>query len=87
MGNALNGVVSGAMVMGYAVASLFFLRFWSASRDRLFGLFSLSFALLAVQRLAISMTRETMEDQTVFYLLRLAAYVVIIVAIVDKNRR
>ena len=29
----------------------------------------------------------TMEDQTVFYLLRLAAFVVILVAIVDKNRR
>ena len=33
------------------------------------------------------MTRETMEDQTIFYLLRLAAFLVIIVAIVDKNRR
>lgn len=87
MGNALNGVVSGAMLMAYAVASLFFLRFWSASRDRLFGMFSLAFAVLAVQRFAITVTRETMEDQTIFYLLRLAAYVIIIVAIVDKNRR
>ncbi len=87
MGNALNGVVSGALLMGYAVAALFFLRFWSASRDRLFALFSLAFAVLAVQRFAITMTRETMEDQTIFYLLRLAAYVIIIVAIVDKNRR
>jgi hypothetical protein len=87
MGNALNGVVSGALLMGYALVALFFLRFWSASRDRLFAMFSLAFVLLAVQRVAITLTRETMEDQTVFYLLRLAAYVVIIVAIVDKNRR
>lgn len=87
MGNALNGVVSGALLMGYAVAALFFLRFWSASRDRLFALFSLAFAVLAVQRFAITVTRETMEDQTIFYLVRLAAYVIIIVAIVDKNRR
>ena len=87
MGNTLNGVVSGAVLMGYAVAALFFLRFWSASRDRLFALFSLAFAVLAVQRFAITITRETMEDQTIFYLLRLAAYVIIIVAIVDKNRR
>ena len=87
MGNALNGVVSGALMMGYAVAALFFLRFWNASRDRLFGMFSLAFLLLAIQRFAITMTRETMEDQTVFYLLRLAAFVVILVAIVDKNRR
>ena len=87
MGNALNGVVSGALLMGYSVAALFFLRFWSASRDRLFGMFSLACLLLAVQRFAITVTRETMEDQTIFYLLRLAAFVVIIVAIVDKNRR
>ena len=87
MGNALNGVVSGALLMGYAVTALFFLRFWSASRDRLFAMFALAFGVLAVQRFAITMTRETMEDQTVFYLLRLAAYLVIIVAIIDKNRR
>lgn len=87
MGNALNGVVSGALLMGYALAALFFLRFWSASRDRLFAMFSAAFVLLAVQRLAITLTRETMEDQTVFYLLRLAAFVMIIVAIIDKNRR
>ncbi|HYR27333.1 MAG TPA: DUF5985 family protein [Thermoanaerobaculia bacterium] len=80
-------MVSGALLMGYAVTALFFLRFWSASRDRLFALFSLAFVVLAIQRLAITLTRETMEDQTVFYLLRLAAYVIILVAIVDKNRR
>lgn len=87
MANALNGVVSGALMMGYAVAALFFLRFWAAARDRLFGMFALAFLLLAIQRFAITMTREAMEDQTVFYLLRLAAFVVILVAIVDKNRR
>lgn len=87
MGNALNGVASGALLMGYAITALFFLRFWSASRDRLFALFALAFAVLAVQRFAITVTRETMEDQTIFYLVRLAAYLIIIVAIIDKNRR
>jgi hypothetical protein len=87
MGNAVNGLVSGALAMGYVVVALFFLRFWASSRDRLFALFSFAFGLLAVQRLAITLTRGAMEDQTVFYLLRLAAFVVIIVAIVDKNRR
>ena len=87
MGNAVNGIVSGALTMGYLIVATFFLRFWASSRDRLFALFAFSFALLAVQRVAITMTREAMEDQTVFYLLRLAAFVVILVAIVDKNRR
>jgi uncharacterized membrane protein len=87
MGNAVNGLVSGSLAMGYVVAALFFLRFWATSRERLFALFSFAFGVLAVQRLAITMTRGAMEDQTIFYLLRLAAFVIIIAAIVDKNRR
>lgn len=87
MGNAINGLVSGVLTMGYAVAALFFLRFWHASRDRLFAMFAFSFLLLAFQRVAITVTRGAMEDQTIFYLMRLAAFVVIIIAIVDKNRR
>jgi hypothetical protein len=50
-------------------------------------MFSLAFAVLAVQRFALSVTSVAFEEQTVFYLLRLAAFVIIIVAIVDKNRR
>lgn len=80
-------VLSGALVAGYLVIALFFLRFRRASRDRLFALFAGAFGVLAVQRLALSMTGDLMENQTVFYLLRLAAFVVIIVAIIDKNRR
>lgn len=73
--------------MGYAVVAVFFLRFWNASRDRLFGMFSFAFLLLAFQRMAITLTRGAMEDQTIFYMMRLAAFVVIIIAIIDKNRR
>lgn len=83
----MNGLVSGALAAGYLVVALFFLRFWATSRDRLFVLFSLAFGVLAVQRVALTLTRGSMEDQTAFYLLRLAAYVIIVIAIVDKNRR
>lgn len=81
------GVVSGMLIAGYLVAALFFTRFWAQSRDRLFALFSVAFVVLAIQRLALSVTRETMEDQTLFYLLRLLAFAIIAFAIVDKNRR
>lgn len=87
MGNALNGLVSGALAMGYVTVALFFLRFWATSRDRLFALFAFAFGLLAFQRLALTLSKGAMEDQTIFYLLRLAAFSVILVAIVDKNRR
>ncbi|HEX7155146.1 MAG TPA: DUF5985 family protein [Thermoanaerobaculia bacterium] len=80
-------LLSGMLMAGYLVAALFFLRFWTTSRDRLFLMFSGAFFMLTVQRFSIVMTREWMEDQSLLYLLRLAAYLLIIVAIVDKNRR
>ena len=83
----MTGLLSGALIAGYLVVALFFLRFWATTRDRLFLLFAAAFGVLAVQRLALSLTAETLEDQTFFYLLRLAAFVVIVFAIVDKNRR
>ena len=83
----MNDLLSGSLIAIYLAIALFFLRFWFAARERLFGLFALAFVVLAVQRLALTLTNATMENQTVFYLLRLAAFVIIVVAIVDKNRR
>lgn len=82
----LLGLVSGALAMGYAVAAAFFMKFWRASHDRLFLMFAGAFALLAVQRVAVSLLRNWSESTTWVYLLRLAAFVLIIVAIVEKNR-
>lgn len=79
-------IISGALVMGYFVASLFFLRFWKESRDRLFLAFAVAFALLATQRLALSLSTSPNEAPLLFYGLRLLAFVVILAAIVDKNR-
>jgi Family of unknown function (DUF5985) len=81
------GLVSGMLVAGYLVAALFFLRFWTQSRDRLFALFSAAFTLLAVQRIALALTDAPMEDRTFLYALRFLAFAIIAVAIIDKNRR
>lgn len=83
----MNGIVSGALIACYLMVVLFFLRFWVTSRDRLFALFALAFGVLAVQRMALSLSHASMEDQTVYYVLRLVAYLIIVAAIVDKNRR
>lgn len=82
----LNQLVTGATVMGYAVAGLFFLRFWRQTRDRLFLIFAVSFWLLGLQRLALSLTSQLIESDTGFYLVRLFAFLLILGAIVDKNR-
>lgn len=77
---------SGAMAMGYAVISLFFLRFWKRTHDRLFILFSAAFGVLTVQRLTLALTVEHIEDDLLFYVVRLLAFLLILAAIIDKNR-
>jgi type II secretory pathway component PulM len=77
----------GALAVAAVVAGLFFSSFWRASRDRLFLLFSLAFWVLAVHWTALGIVNPALETTHYLYLLRLVAFVLIIVAIVDKNRR
>lgn len=72
--------------MGYLVAGLFFLKFWKKSRDRLFSFFALAFFILAAQRLALALTTQNSEHSLFLYIVRLLAFLVILGAIVDKNR-
>jgi uncharacterized membrane protein len=82
----LLGLVSGAILMGYGVCALFFLRFWRQTHDRLFLVFALAFGLLGVQRLALVLTEPVEEWRTGLYVIRLLAFLLILGAIVDKNR-
>lgn len=77
----------GATSMGCIVAALYFLRFWKHTRDRLFVIFSVAFAVLALNRMAIALSHATAEMTPYFYLARLAAFLLIAFAVVDKNRR
>lgn len=85
----LHVFLNGAVFFGNLVIALLFLRFYRKSRDRFFVFFSVAFAALAVHRamfLAFK-TFDDMEEQNSswLYVIRLAAYVLIIVAILDKN--
>ncbi|MBW3572732.1 MAG: hypothetical protein KY467_16680 [Gemmatimonadetes bacterium] len=86
MGNSLSSVVSGLLVMGYFIAGLFFLRFWRETRDRLFGIFGGAMWLLGVQRALLASMHPSPDDAVWLYGLRLLAFVLILAAIVDKNR-
>jgi len=86
MGDALSQLISGALVMGYFVAGLYFLRFWRDTRDRLFGIFAAAFWLLAAQRAALALAADPNGEQVVLYSVRLLAFVLILAAIIDKNR-
>ncbi|MEO7457693.1 MAG: DUF5985 family protein [Gemmatimonadaceae bacterium] len=77
---------SGVLAAAYAVASLFFLKFWRQTRDRLFAYFSAAFALLVIQRVVLGITVAANFDPAANYLVRLVAFLLILVAIVEKNR-
>lgn len=83
----LLALLSGALVAGYLTAGLCFLRFWRTSRDTLFAYFAAAFWLLALQRGLLALGGESFESQTPLYVLRLAAYLLLLGAIVSKNRR
>jgi hypothetical protein len=79
--------IMGAVAMASAVVALYFLRFWRETGDRLFGMFALAFLLLGISRLGLATALGDSESQTHWYWVRLAAFLLILVAIVDKNRR
>jgi Family of unknown function (DUF5985) len=82
----MNDFIEGALMMACAVVALFFLRFWRKTGDRLLGIFSLSFTLMAALRLVDVLARVPREQVHYVYLIRLLAYVLILYAVLDKNR-
>jgi membrane-associated PAP2 superfamily phosphatase len=79
--------VAGAMSAGYAMAGLFFLRFWWRTRDHLFAAFAIAFGLMALNQMVAGFSRHAHAENSVAYLLRLAAFALIILAVLNKNSR
>lgn len=79
--------LSGAVAFGFIVCGLFFLRFWRGTKDQLFLAFASAFALLGVSQAVLVLADIPTEDRSALFLLRLAAFSLIILAILNKNRR
>ena len=79
------GVISGALMMGCLIPSIFFYKFWKKTHDKLFLMFSAAFAMLAIERLVLG-NLGTAETHLKVYLIRLFAFLLILVAIIIKNR-
>jgi hypothetical protein len=78
--------LSGAVAFGFVVCGLFFLRFWRRTRDGLFAAFALAFGLLGLGQAVQVLADIPTEERAPIFLIRLAAFAVIIVAIARKNR-
>jgi hypothetical protein len=78
-------LVAGALGTAALVVGVFFLRFWRRTKDSLFFAFAIAFWLMAVNQVAPVLLGVERENLGGIYLFRLAAFVLIIVAIVRKN--
>lgn len=81
-------LLRGMLVALCIVASVFFARFYRKSRDRFFALFAVAFGMLGLNWVgaAVLETHAQPEARQWVFLVRLLAFVVILVAIADKNR-
>ena len=84
--NELSLALAGAVVFGYLVIALFFLRFWRQTHQRLFVWFAIAFSLLALERVLLLLEPFAWVHQPQFYCTRLIAFLMIACAIWDKNR-
>jgi hypothetical protein len=67
-------------------AGLFFFRFWRESRDRLFGFFGAAFWVLALSWTLLALVNPTDETRPYIYAIRLVAFLLMIIGMIDKNR-
>jgi hypothetical protein len=81
----MDHLTAGAIAMGCFIAGLFFLRFWRDSRDRLFLLFALAFFVMGINRIGLELY-ERPDWRAAQYWVRLLAFSLLLVAILDKNR-
>ena len=77
----------GLLAMASAVSSLLFLRYGKVTRDRIFLYFSAAFLAMTFNWLGLAVIEPDNEHRHVAYMLRLLAFVLILVGIIDKNIR
>ena len=79
-------VLTGAVAMASFVAMVFFLKFWRRTKDSFFLFFALAFGIDAASRFVLGLAHVSDESEPLYYVPRLVAFTLIIVAIVLKNR-
>jgi len=77
----------GGLVVVFVAVGFFFLRYWYDARDRLYLWFMVAFWSLAASWSVHLVYATPSESGPIVYVFRLVGFLLIIIAIVDKNRR
>lgn len=83
----INAFLSGGVAVACGMIGVCFVRYGRRSGIRLFLLFAIAFYLLTVERIVLVLANPDNEFAPYIYMIRLAAFVVIIAAIADQNRK
>jgi hypothetical protein len=82
----MNQFLWGALSALSVVAAVFFFKFWRRTRDPLFAAFAAGFGILAVHWATLGLLNPVNEARAYWYLLRFAAFALIIWGVIVKNR-
>ena len=82
----VEGFLLGVIVTASLTAAGFFWRFYRQTRDKLFLAFAAAFAFEGINRMAFLVLDKPNEGSPIIYLVRLIAFLLILAAIVAKNR-
>ena len=83
----LQTFMAGMLVMASFIIGLRFLKFWRLSRDRFFIFFAAAFWMFALGWSIRTFDVGLSEHAYLVFLPRLAAFLLIVIAILDKNRQ
>jgi Family of unknown function (DUF5985) len=81
----VNTFLAGMVTAGFVAGGLFFAKFWWRSGNVLFQAFAVSFWLLALNQALVTLGPYAEDTRIWFYLLRVAAFLLIAGAIVRNN--
>lgn len=82
----VEGFLLGVIVTSSLTAGAYFLKFWKQTRDMLFLGFSAAFLIEGVNRMAFLFIEQPNEGNPIIYMVRLFSYLLILAAIINKNR-
>jgi hypothetical protein len=83
----IEGFLLGVIVTASLIAAGFFWRFWRQTRDGLFLAFAAAFLIEGCNRMAFLWVDNPNEGSPAIYMVRLVAFLIILAAIIAKNRR
>ncbi|MES2605576.1 MAG: DUF5985 family protein [Pseudomonadota bacterium] len=82
----IEGFLLGIIVASSLTAGVFFLKFWRRTGDQLFLAFAAAFTIEGFNRIGFLFLEKPDEGSPIIYAVRFLAFLLIIVAIMRKNR-